>query len=241
MKYDPTSAGAYSTSDYGARGDLYAISPATYPVPGYLKYFEDWRKAVNEATDSCKLQQGVCWVLKRDSVLPRCGQRCGRGECENCGPGVCSGGFGALAGHAGQGGYPDAVRREVESAWRPVAQVTSKGVATIKDGCTLPLWQRIFYVGGQNNEFTMAAPGMTYRAAVAAAMAMARDQRRSRIVFGARDGQTVPVVYVEPGGIVRAHQGTQRDYFVNVSRMDELEMRQALAASHGASLMPFNM
>ena len=54
-------------------------------------------------------------------------------------------------------------------------------------------------------------------------------------------GKVIPVVYVEPGGIVRAREGFRTSPATQVMHMDTFEMKQALAASAGASFMPFNM
>jgi hypothetical protein len=141
---------------------------------------------------------------------------------------------------APQNRFPDAVRRSVAAAWRPVAASTLDGPALVKEGCVLPIWRRVFFVGDMNNQFQRPGAPMLYRAAVEAAMLVARRQGRTKVVFGRSGPRTVPVVYVEPGGIVRAIRG-ELDSAVQVMRMDEFEMRQALAASQGASIMPHNM
>lgn len=213
--------GSYSVSDAGCRGDTYALSPKPYPVPGYLHEYDTLRQALRVSVDDCALQWGQCYVLRNTG--PRCGQRCSRGEC------------GEL------GAFPDSVRRSVQSSWSPVAQVSSQGVAVIQDGCVLPLWQRIFYVGDEQNRFVRAAPGLLYQAAVQAAMRIASVQGRPRVIFAAKgDRNIVPMVYVHPGGVVRA---ARRDAGseTRVDTMSELEVKQYIAASSGASVMPFNM
>jgi hypothetical protein len=243
VNYDPTSAGSYSVSDEGCRGDCYLVSPKPYPVPGYLRAFESLRKALKESVNTCELQQGVCWVIKREDTLDRCGQRQDRGECETIAP--YSPGFAGLGNYSRQPwaykAFPGAVRRSVEAAWKPLARVTREGVATVKEGCVLPLWRQIFYVGDENNQFERPGDPMLYQAAVNAAMLLARQQRRPKVIFGAANGKIIPVVYVEPGGIVRAGRGYPESLAARVTRMDQFEMQQALAASAGASLMPFNM
>lgn len=234
MKFDPSSAGSYSVSDEGCRGDVYAVSPLTYPVPGYLTEYDSLRKALRVSTNTCALQQGLCWVIKRADTFDRCGQRCGRGECEVTGP--YSPG---LAGHETSNPFPDPVRRAVQAQWVPIAQVTPEGVAAVREGCVLPLWRQIYYVGGMQNQFTRQQPGLTYYAAVEAAMLLARQQKKTRVVFGRSGSRSIPVVYVDPGGIVKPTD--TRGYATQVQRMDEFQMRQALAASQGASIMPFNM
>ncbi len=243
MKYDPTSAGSYSVSDEGCRGDCYLVSPQPYPVPGYLRAFESLRKALKESVNTCELQQGVCWVIKREDTLDRCGQRQDRGECETIAP--YSPGFAGLGNYSRQPwaykAYPGAVRRSVEAAWNPVARVSREGVATVKDGCVLPLWRQIFYVGDMNNQFERPGDPMLYQTAVNAAMFLARQQRKPKVIFGKANGKVIPVVYVEPGGIVRAREGYRTSPATQVMHMDTFEMKQALAASAGASFMPFNM
>ena len=49
------------------------------------------------------------------------------------------------------------------------------------------------------------------------------------------------MVYVDHGGIVRAREGYRTSPATQVMHMDTFEMKQALAASAGASFMPFNM
>lgn len=273
--YDSTDNGAYSVSDYGCVGDQFAVSPTPYPVPGYLKAFETWRRAVDESIDTCALQQGRCWVIKRSDTLPRCGQRCGRGECLVRGrvsPGFAGAGLGMIAALGSalapdqdvdsvgtwlQGmrdreffafkRYPDAVRRAVAarwsseiSNWSPLAEVSENGVAPVIGGCVLPIWRRVFYVGDQNNQFTRAGDPMLYRAAVNAAMLLARTQGRPRVIFGARGDRVVPVVYVHPGGIVRAVPRARGPETV-VRQMTPYEVRQQMAASRGASILPFGV
>lgn len=240
------SNGSYSRSDVGCAGDTIAISPRPYPVPGYLREYFSWAKALHEATQICELENGVCWMLRPSDIGVRCGQR-SYGGCPTCIPAP-----GVVQRHAGMSGistpgstvasgFPDEVRREVQRRWDPVAVVTPKGVAKVlPDGCVLPLWDRIFYVsppGGMVHE----QDGLLYTAAVRAAQVIAAQSGRPRVV-GARTsrGNTVPVVYVDPGGIVRAipdKRGTE----TNVTSMDPLEVRQFFAASRGASLMPWGM
>lgn len=248
LQYDPTSAGSYSTSDEGCVGDscrdIFAISPAPYPVPGYLRMYDDLRKALQISVDDCALQQGVCWVIARDKTLPRCGQRGDPGECNVRGP--YSPGMAGLGAwnwrQPWQNAYPDPVRRSVESGWRAIAKVEPEGVSTLQEGCTLPLWQRVFYVGGLNNHFTMNATSMTYRAAVQAAMNLSSSQGKPRVVFGRdpKSQRVVPVVYVHPGGIVTSAR-KRRGLETQVSALDNFEMQQALAVSYGASLLPHGM
>lgn len=215
-------AGSYSVSDTGCRGDTYALSPKPYAVPGYLREYETLRQALRVSVDDCALQHGQCYVLR--APVQRCGQRCSRGEC------------GAL-GNAGAG----AVRRAVQSAWQPVAHVTPQGVSLLQEGCVLPLWQRIFHVGGEQNQFVRRAPGMLYQSAVQAAMRIARVQGAPRVVFAAsNDRGVIPVVYAHPGGIVRAVPGA-RGSETRVDTMSDFEVKQYVAASRGASVMPFNM
>lgn len=223
-------AGSYSVSDQGASGDRYLVSPQAYPVPGYLRTYDSLRKALRVGVDACVLQYGGrCYVLKYDKA--RCGgQACNRGEC-----------YGELSGYESEQpvGMPDPVRREVAASWQPVAAVTSEGVALVKEGCTLPLFARVWYVGDQNNQFKRTTAGITYAAAVEAARWVARVQGKPRVVGGSSsDGRIIPVVYAHPGGILRP---VNRSYALQVDPLSTFEVRQAVAASRGASIMPFGM
>jgi len=238
------SDGSYSTSDWGCAGDTIAISPRPFPVPGFLKKYTSWAKALQEATETCALQMGPCWVLKSSGV--RCGQRAG-GGCPTClGPDA-----GALEGLSRRLGpnkpWPDAVRREVEGDWQPVAVVTEQGLARVlPDGCVLPLWDHRFVVTPPDRLVRERA-GLTYRAAVAAAQVLSTRTKQMRVVLGEvptrhplASDKVIPVVYVDPGGIVRAATG-DRGWETTVSMMDPLEVRQAFMLSRGGSLMPHGM
>jgi hypothetical protein len=119
--------------------------------------------------------------------------------------------------------------------------VSANGIAAVAGGCVLPFWQRIFH-NTEADHFTTDPPGVTYRAAVQAAMTLAARQRRTRVVCARcpSTGRVVPLVYVDPGGVVRAARSWDVGPTV-VQRMDRFELEQALAAGRGASLMPFNM
>lgn len=225
------SNGSYSTSDTGCVGDTYAIAPRPFPAPGYLREFEDLRKALQEATDACVLQQGVCWVVKDSQVRPRCGQNA-EGGCPDC--------WAPQAPSQGLGIFGRRVDRVVRR-WRPVAAVTSEGVAAVApNGCVLPLWQRRFFNTGADH-FTRQGPLLTYQAAVRAAEVVATREGRPRVVAAqTRSGAVVPVVYVQPGGLVRAAR-EPRGYETQVDIMTPLEVRQYLMASRGGDLMPLGM
>ena len=236
------SDGSYSTSDWGCRGDTIAISPRPFPVPGFLKMYTSWAKALQEATEDCALQMGPCWVLKSSDIGVRCGQRA-YGGCPTCVDPAPLGPI-SLAGWRTPGPnrpYQGAVRREAAANWRPVAVVTGQGVAKVlPDGCVLPLWDRRFIVTPPDRLVRERA-GLTYRAAVAAAQEISQRTQELRVVNGELgNGRSVPVVYVQPGGIVRAAP-TERGLQTNVYRMDPLEVREAFMLSRGGSLMPHGM
>lgn len=225
-------AGSYSTFDSGCRGDIFAVSPRIYPAPGWLQEYFDIATAMREATKTCALEQGTCYVVKRSATLPRCGQRRGRGECGPNGP--------YSPGFAGVAAFPDAVRREVEAGWQPVAAATPEGPAIVAEGCVLPIWQRIFS-NGPLEPLLVQGPSQTYQAAVRAAMWIADHEKQTRLVYGwGEKGRPVPLVYVQPGGLVRSAR-RERQPATTVERMDRFELAQALAAGRGASLMPFGM
>jgi hypothetical protein len=235
------SDGSYSTSDWGCSGDTIAISPRPFEVPGYLRMYTSWARALREATDACALQQGPCWVLKPSQTRQRCGQPA-YGSCPSCIDTRPSSAPVSLL-----SGFSDAVRREAADGWVPVAVVTEEGVARVlSDGCVLPLWQRVFSVTPPDRLVRERA-GLTYRAAVAAAQELARRTRTLRVVqadvpsrhSAARD-KVVPVVYVDPGGIVRAAPEAC-GFATQVDRMDPLEVREAFMLSRGGSLMPHGM
>jgi len=241
------SDGSYSTSDWGCVGDTIALSPRPFPVPGFLRMYTSWARALQEATDTCALQRGPCWVLKASQVGVRCGQRA-YGDCPTCiDPGGASSssldGFGALTRDVGpRTTFPDAVRREAAASWQPVAVVTPNGVAKVlPDGCVLPLWDRKFDVTPPDRLVRERA-GLTFRAAVAAAQEISQRTQQLRVVNGTvpSSGASVPVVYVQPGGIVRAVPAP-RGWATNVYRMSPLEVREAFMLSRGGSLMPNGM
>lgn len=212
------SDGSYSTSDTGCRGDVIGIAPRMYPAPDYLREYTDWQRALVEASDTCALQQGVCWVLKPSQQAMRYGQE-NYGGCPGCrGPGP----RGGLAG------------------WEPVAAVARDGVTLLeRDGAVPTLWQRNPNAGPPAR-IVMAPASPLYRAAVRAAQVISLRLGRPQVVNAMRDGRVVPVTYVDPGGIVRSEPGA-RGWETNVYSMDPLEVRQAFAAGRGASLMPWGM
>lgn len=242
------SNGSYSTSDWGCEGDTIAISPRLFPEPGYLKVYTSWAKALQEATDTCALQMGPCWVLKSSQLGPRCGQRAD-GGCPTClGPDRVQPGLSGLVrrsiGPAKP--YQGVVRREA-AAWQPVAVVTPQGLARVlPDGCVLPLWERRFRVVPPDR-LVHQAPTLTYRAAVAAAQEISQRTRKYVVVNGQvpsrhplAEDKEIPVVYVDPGGIVRAAPA-DKGWETTVSRMDPFEVREAFMLSRGGSLMPHGM
>lgn len=223
--------GSYSTSDDGGRGDIFALVPRIYGVPEYLAEYYGLAKALRVATNTCALQQGKCWVIKRDSMYPRKGQRCGRGECgwrSRNSRGLAAD-LSALASgdFAGLGGVP-------------VALVTPKGLAMVEGDAVRPLWQRV-YRNTDADYIGMQGPSQTYSAAVRAAMVMANQTHKQQLVYRTGvTGKPEPVVYVQPGGLVRSAY-TPGENATTVSLMDNFELRQHIAASAGASIMPFGM
>jgi hypothetical protein len=241
------SDGSYSTSDWGCAGDTIAISPRPFPVPGYLRMYTSWARALQEATDTCALQQGPCWVLKPSQTRQRCGQPA-YGSCPSCNDVTASSApVSLLNGLGPNGAFPDAVRREAAANWVPAAVVTEEGVSRVlSDGCVLPLWQRVFSVTPPDRLVRERA-GLTYRAAVAAAQEISQRTRAMRVVQAdvpsrhpLSGRKVVPVVYVDPGGIVRAAPEA-RGFETQVDRMDPLEVREAFMLSRGGSLMPHGM
>lgn len=227
------SDGSYSTSDDGGRGDIFALVPRVYPVPHYLAEYFDLAKALRVATNTCALQQGKCWVVRRDQTTPREGQRCGRGECYSRVPrsrGLAAELADLAAGRLGSilGGTP-------------IALATSKGLALVAGGRVLPFWQRTYRNSGADR-LRMQGPSQTYSAAVRAAMVAANSTRNEQLVYrvGVPGEDPVPMVYVQPGGLIRSAQ-RPRGPALNVNQMDEFELRQAMAASAGGSLMPQGM
>jgi hypothetical protein len=251
------SDGSYSTSDWGCVGDTIGITPRIFPVPGYVREYTDWAKALVEATDTCALQNGVCWILKAEDQLPRYGQE-SDGGCPGCrGPGPI--GFDGLSRFddlddfalgkyprarrrtMGPGRpFPGAVARQVERTWRPVAVMTTQGLAKVMPGgAVLPLWQRIYRVTAPDR-LVREGSSMTYKAAVAAAQVISQRLGRPMVVTADREQGVLPVTYVQPGGIVRTFP-KQRDWETSVYRMTPLEVRQEFMASRGGSLMPHGM
>lgn len=247
------SNGSFSTSDWGCVGDNIAIAPRIYPVPGYLKEFSSWAAALQEATDPCTLQNGVCWILKAESQLPRFGQE-SDGGCPGCrGPGPI--GFDGVETSVTELGkyprsrrrsmgparpFPGAVMRQVQKNWRPVGVATMQGLAKVTpEGAVLPLWQRIWRINAPERLAANAA-GLDYRSAVRAAQVLSQRLGKPLVVGANRNGRVIPVTYVEPGGIVRTYPGA-RGWETNVYSMTPLEVRQAFLASRGGSLMPHGM
>lgn len=225
--------GSYSTSDDGGRGDIFALVPRVYPVPHYLAEYFDLAKALRVATNTCVLQQGKCWVVRRDQTTPRAGQRCGRGECYSRVP--------RSRGLAAELSDLAAGRLGAVLGGVPVALATTKGLALVYGGRVLPLWQRTYRSTGADS-LLMQGPSQTYSAAVRAAMVLADRTRSEKLVYhmGVPGENPIPMVYVQPGGLVRS-AAPSRDPALTVSPMDDFELRQAVAASAGGSLMPQGM
>lgn len=206
MESNPYIDGTYTLFDANASGQVYALVKRLYPAPAFLKEFVSLRKALQEAQSICALEQGPCWVIRRDAIPPVRGQRCGRGECD----------------------------------FTPVAVVTKEGVGKVlPDGAVLPFWQRIFRVAPLTNTLART-PTMLYTSAVRAAMKIARDEGKPRIVTGWVKNGFVPLVYVDPGGTVRKYPPERGPEYV-VQKMDRYEIQQAFAASRGGSILPFGI
>ncbi len=235
------SNGSYSTSDTGCVGDTIAISPKPFPAPGFLVEYLGWSAAVQEATDACVLQNGVCWILKPEQLAPRFGQE-SDGGCPGCrgrGPTGFAGLTRTTQGARMQQGLP---RRTDLRTWKPTAVVTPQGVAAIAQGAVLPLWQRI-YKFAPPERLVMAPAGLDYTSAVRGAQYLSTHTGRPMVVGGERDGRTIPMIYVQPGGLVRGVNGVRKPvqgWETDAVSMDSFEMRQAFAASRGASIMPWN-
>lgn len=235
------SDGTYSTSDWGCVGDTIAIAPRVFPLPDFVREYQGWSAALQEATDTCVLQNGVCWLLKPSQIKPRFGQE-SDGGCPGCrGPGPT--GFAGLTrttqGVRMQQGLP---RRTDLRSWKPTAVVTPEGVAAIKNGAVLPLWQRI-YKFAPPERLVMAPAGLDYTSAVRGAQVLSTRTGRPMVVGGEKDGRTIPMIYVEPGGLVRGVNGVRnpvKGWETDTYEMDSFEVRQAFAASRGASIMPWN-
>ncbi len=211
------SNGSYSTSDVGCRGDVIAIAPRIYPVPDFVREFTDWQQALVEATDTCALQNGVCWVLKPNQLAPRYGQPA-YGSCPSCRTPSSS-----LAGVT------------------PLAVASPDGVTLLPtgDGAVPAIWQRN-PVRGPPERLVMAPSSMLYRGAVRAAQLISQRLGRPQVINAVRNGRVIPMTYVDPGGLVRTTPAA-RGYETNVYAMDPFEVRQAYAASRGASILPWGM
>lgn len=235
------SSGSYSTSDWGCRGDVIGIAPRLYDAPLYLKQYIGWSQALQEETDTCVLQNGVCWILKPEQLAPRFGQEAD-GGCPGCrGPGPT--GFAGITqttqGMRMQQGVP---RRADVRAWKPTAVVTPQGVAAIRQGAVLPLWQRIYKVAPPER-LVYAPAGLDYKSAVYGAQVLSTRLGKPMVVGAEKNGRTIPMIYVEPGGSVRGMNGERtpvKGWETDTYQMDPYELRQAFAASRGGSIMPWN-
>lgn len=235
------SDGAYSVSDWGCTGDVIGIAPRVYPTPDYLLEYTGWTRALQEEVDACVLQNGVCWILKSSQLAPRFGQEAD-GGCPGCrGPGPV--GFAGLTRTTQSQRQAQGVPRRIDArVWKPTAVVTPAGVAAVRNGAVLPLWQRI-YKFAPPERLVMAPSGLDYRSAVQGAMYLSTHTGRPMIVGGERDGKTIPMIYIEPGGLVRGVNGNitpVRGWETDSYTMDPFEVRQAYAASRGASITPWN-
>ena len=218
------SDGSYSTSDWGCVGDVIGIAPKMFSAPDYLREYVDWAKALVEATDSCVLQNGVCWVLRPSQQSPRYGQE-NYGGCPSCrGPGPTGmSGLGAAEG------------------WEPVAAVAPGGVTLLTPPNAVPtFWQKNGPHIEPPNRITRAPSSELYKAAVRAAQVITIRLGRPQVINAVHNGRVIPVTYVDPGGIVRTTPAA-RAWETNVYSMDPFEVRQAYAASRGASLLPWGM
>lgn len=220
------SDGSYSTSDVGCRGDVIGIAPRIYPAPNFLKEYLDWQQALVEASDTCALQNGVCWVLTPDQQSMRYGQE-NNGGCPGCqGPGPTG-----MSGLRGLGEAPV-----------PVAVVSSAGT-TFLPGFPVPtLWQKSPRIEPPNR-IVMARAGRLYNGAVYAAQYISRKLGRPQVINAVHNGRVIPMTYVDPGGLVRTARlnSFPRGWETNAARMDPFEVRAAEAASRGASILPWGM
>lgn len=233
------SDGSYSTSDTGCVGDTIGIAPRVYPTPDYVKEFVSWGRALQEETDACVLQNGVCWILRPDQQSPRFGQE-SDGGCPGCrGPGPTGFGDFTLQQRRVAQGAP---MRTNTRGWKPVAVVTPQGTAMIKQGAVLPLWSRIWKVAAPER-LVMAPAGLDYRSAVRGAQYLSTHTGKPLMVGAERNGRTIPMMYVQPGGLVRGSNGEQplvKGWETDSYAMSPFEVRQAYAASRGGSIMPWN-
>jgi hypothetical protein len=218
------SDGSYSTSDWGCVGDTIGIAPRIYPAPRYLKEYLDWQQALVEASDTCALQNGVCWVVKPSQQAMRYGQE-NNGGCPGCqGPGP--------TGMSGLRGLGDA---------SPIAVVSPNGTTLLPTpGFPVPtIWQRNPRIEPPNR-IVMAPAGRLYRGAVYAAQYISRKLGKPQVINAVRNGRIIPITYVEPGGVVRTTP-LARGWETTARYMDPFEVQQAYAASRGASLLPWGM
>jgi hypothetical protein len=235
---------SFSPMDYGARGDQrpYQIVRPTYPAPAFLERFSYLEQALRECQTLC-VNKGTPFRLVRwGARIPcrACGAKIGGGSVPSY---VVrrSGGLSGCGCNRSRGprltGYPDA---EV--------------VADVKPGGQTAIYApngRAMLVGAPNYVLATnplrgaiypSQPPMRYLEAVETAQRLASRVGQnvylcSRMGCKGNGSGLVPVVYVQPGGVVRATplNGGPANVVTPVSQQ---HFRELVMRSQGGSYLP---
>ena len=230
----------FSTSDYGRVGDQrpYQIVYPSYPAPQFLSQFAYLSDALRECGTLCQLTGKPFRLIKWGSRVP-C-YPCRGKKSLNALPSFRIHSPGALE------GFPDAA---------PIADFKPQGSTLIygPDGQAKIVGAPNFIVTRTPNRWGMFSfPGplpQRYLEAVQTAQYLAKDTGRNTFLcssFGGACGnrstkQWLPVVYVDPGGIVRRYPNelvlpnSPEGSITATTAVTENEFRELLRESAGAS------
>lgn len=212
----------FSTSDYGAVGDQrpYQIVYPAYGAPKFLSTFVYYRDALRECDTLCRLTGRPFRLVRWGSPVP-C-MPC-RGKInDNRLPGLK-----AIYSAGALKGFPEA---------QPVADVGPEGLRIVygADGSPRLVGKPNFFVArspvSRQKLIGNRKETADYFTAVRSAVEMTRREGRPTFVcssFGASCGgpnqRAVPVVYVQPGGLVNRYSEDGLGYFAG-SAGDEIQV-----------------
>jgi hypothetical protein len=228
----------FSTSDYGSVGDQrpYQIVQPAYPAPKFLANFAYLESALRECDTLCRLKGQPFRLVKWGAKQP-C-YPCGMKARSNQLPSLRVHSPGAIA------GFPDA---------QPIADFLPNGarIAYDKKGRPVPVGAPTYVVSSTPNPFyNPGRPPQRYLEAVTSAQYLAKTTGRPAYLCSSLGAdckqnsggrQLVPVVYVEPGGLVRRYRsdlhltGSSAGSTDAVTRVTPEEFRELVRESAGQS------
>ncbi len=233
-----------STADYGAVGDQrpYQIVQPAYPAPKWLARFNNLEQALRECGTLCKLSGQPFRLMRWGAPVP-C-YPCRKTNAGSRLPAARIHSPGALE------GFPDA---------QPIADVHPAGQAIVYTGNGMPK------LVGDANYIVATVPNppgnwirptplpQRYAEAVFSAQKLASMSGKNTFVCssmgasckGGDPKKWVPLVYVDPGGLVRRYRsdmqlsGSIPGSDVDVTSVSPEEFRELIRQSEGASRLGF--